>query len=324
MAFPEEPRASLRPVVVVTGCNSGIGFAVARLLREKNEFRVVATCRAHAVEELKNRLPENENFLIKELDVTSEQQREEVISEVFRKWRRIDALINNAGISYRSVVEHMDDASELKQLEVNYLGPMALIRLVFPPMREQGQGKIINVSSVSGLMAMPTMASYSASKHALEGASEALWYEAKPFGISVTILQLGFIKSKSFENVYYSKKAEISSHLEGPFADYYEHMGPFIARLMKLSRTRPEDVALRIYRLLRSKNPPLWAPATLDARLFFWWRKILPRRLFHKIMFSFLPGAHSLGGHFSKVKNNNKVRAPRLPSLKDQKSTPFS
>lgn len=289
------------PVVVVTGCSSGIGFALAQKLKSSKRFRVVATCRASKVNDLAQLLPENDNFLIRVLDVTDEKNREDLIAAIYQKWRRIDVLVNNAGISYRSVVEHMDDASEIKQLETNYLGPMALTRLVFPPMREQGGGKIINVSSVSGLMAMPTMASYSASKHALEGASEALWYEAKPFGIHVSIVQLGFIKSKSFERVYFSKKAQISQSLEGPFSDYYNNMGPFIERLMSLSLTNPDKVAKKIIRLIDRKKPPLWVSGTLDAVIFFWIRKLLPRRLFHKIMFSFLPGSRKLGEKHTKI-----------------------
>jgi len=78
-------------------------------------------------------------------------------------------LINNAGISYRGTVEHMDEASEMHQMNTNYLSPMALIRLALPYMRKRGRGKIINISSVSGMLAMPTMGSYSASKYALKG-----------------------------------------------------------------------------------------------------------------------------------------------------------
>src|SRR5690606_8275736 len=124
------------------------------------------------------------------------------------KWDGVSILINNAGISYRAVVEHMNDKDEQLQMAVNYFGPVALIRLVLPFMREQGRGKIINISSVSGMLAMPTMASYSASKHALEGVSEALWYEAKPLGVNVSLIQPGFIRSKSFKNVYFTEASE--------------------------------------------------------------------------------------------------------------------
>jgi short-subunit dehydrogenase len=97
-------------------------------------------------------------------------------------------------------VEHADIDERHAQHEVNYHGPMELVRLVLPTMREKRRGRIINVSSVSGMVAMPTMASYAASKFALEGATEALWYEVRPFKIRVSLVQPGFIRSSSFQN----------------------------------------------------------------------------------------------------------------------------
>lgn len=289
------------PVILVTGCGSGIGLALAHLLYQLPKYRVIVTAHhGHSVAELKKALPENERFMIHELDVTQPVQRENLIAYVYSKWRAIDVIVNNAGISYRSVIEHMDDESELKQIDTNYLGPMSLLRLVIPSMRENNSGKIINISSVSGMVAMPTMASYSASKHALEGASEALWYELRPYGISVTLVQPGFIKSNSFEKVYASKKAQLSYDLEGPYSEYYSNMGPFIKQLMERSPSTPEKIAQQILQLIQQKNPPLWSSATIDAALFFWIRKLLPRRFFHRIMYFLLPNANKWGEKYKK------------------------
>jgi len=299
--------------ILITGCSSGIGLALAEYFYSKTNHRIVATCRINSLNTLKTHFQESDRFMIRELDVTNDENREHLIAEILRKWKRIDTLINNAGLAYRSVIEHMDDESELHQLNTNYLGPLALTRLVFPSMRERGHGHIINVSSVSGIMAMPTMASYSASKHALEGASEALWYESKPFGISVSIVQLGFVNSNSFERVYFSKKAEISNNLEGPFSDYYQNMGPFIRRLMNLSPSTPHKIARRIAKLVEAKNPPLWVPATADAFVFYWFRKLMPRKLFHQIMFMLLPGSHRLGTRFKSKPKTLSQQNSRLP-----------
>ena len=204
-----------KPVVLVTGVSSGIGLALARLLWIRDEYRVVVTAREQSLERIKKESFHNtERFWIRPLDVTSVEQRKQLIEEINREWGAVNILINNAGISYRAVIEHMDDESEFNQMNTNYLGPMALTRLVLPGMRRRGRGKIINISSVSGMLAMPTMGSYSASKYALEGASESLWYELKPLGIRVSLVQLGFIKSNSFRNVYLtqaSKSCEIGS-----------------------------------------------------------------------------------------------------------------
>src|SRR6185312_12581338 len=119
------------------------------------------------------------------------------------------------------------------QLTVNYSAAIALTRLVLPHMRKQRFGRIINVSSVSGMMAMPTMGSYSASKFALEGASEAIWYELRPWNVKVTLLQPGFIHSEGFKNVYLSRLAkDAKENPADPYHKYYRHMEPFISAMM--------------------------------------------------------------------------------------------
>ena len=89
-------------------------------------------------------------------------------------------------------------------MDVNFRSPMELTRLVLPGMRAKRAGRIITVSSVGGMMAMPTMAAYSASKFALEGAHEALWYEVRPWGIRVSLVQPGFVHSDGFQKVRYT------------------------------------------------------------------------------------------------------------------------
>lgn len=280
-----------KPVILVTGCGSGIGRALAELLLERTEYRVVVTARGKSYESLKQSLVESDRFLIRALDVTSEIDRVALISEIQGMWGAIHILVNNAGISYRSVVEQMTEADEQIQMATNYLGPAGLIRLVVPSMRERGRGKIINVSSVSGMLAMPTMASYSASKYALEGMSEALWYEMKPLGINVSLIQPGFIHSNSFKNVYYSKLSRPEVSGQGPYADYYSNMNPFIEKLMGMSPTTSRDVARTILKVIRKENPPLWIPATWDAIFFYYVRRMLPRRFLLPILFNLLPRA---------------------------------
>jgi len=145
-------------VVLVTGVSSGIGLALARKLW-RTDYRVVATTRETSLARLAEEpfKKDNERFLLRPMDVTDAHQRERVIGEIDAAWGGIDILVNNAGISFRSVTEHMGEEDELQQLRTNYVGPMELIRLVLPKMREKRWGRIINVSSVGGMMAMPTM-----------------------------------------------------------------------------------------------------------------------------------------------------------------------
>lgn len=289
--FRRREVPTFQPVILVTGCASGIGLALANLLYTKSNYRVVITARSASLENQKKKFEESDRFLIRSLDVTDEKARTELVAEITKLWGGVNILINNAGISYRAVIEHMSAKEEQHQFATNYFGPVGLIRAVLPHMRELGRGKIINVSSVSGMLAMPTMGSYSASKYALEGLSEALWYEVKPLGINVSLIQPGFVRSQSFLKVHNSKQSEFSSETEALYSDYYQHMTPFIERLMGLSLTTPESVAKRILKVIRTENPPLWIPATVDAMVFYYLRRFVPRRFLLPLLFRTLPGA---------------------------------
>lgn len=289
-----------QPVIVVTGCGSGIGLALADFFYAQPRYRVVITARAHSLPFLKERFQENDRFWVHELDVTEDSQRRNLIESVLSRWGAVHILINNAGISYRSVIEHMTPEDEVRQMAVNYFGPMELTRLILPSMRDRGRGKLIYISSVSGMMAMPTMGAYSASKYALEGACEALWYEAKPYGIDVVLVQPGFVHSRSFENVYMTAKAKESIASGSVYSDYYAHMAPFVEKLMRISPTTPEQIAKLVLRIIRTENPPLWWPATLDAVLFYYVRRIVPRRFLLPFLFFCLPGAKNWGKKHTK------------------------
>lgn len=262
---------------------------------------MVVTARSKSYQSLCDRFPETERFWVRTLDVTLESDRQSLILEIESKWDGVNILINNAGISYRAVFEHMNDSEEKDQFNTNYFGPVSLIRAVLPKMRSFGRGKIINVSSVSGMLAMPTMGSYSASKYALEGVSEALWYELRPFGINVCLVQPGFVRSKSFQNVKYSTQSGPEHGFVGLYADYYQYMTPFIERLMGYSFTTPVSVAQRILKIIKKENPPLWIPATIDAKIFYYLRRFIPRRILLELLFATLPRArHWANKHTNK------------------------
>lgn len=285
----KKQRRAFKPVILVTGCSSGIGLALAKLLSKQSMYRVIATARKESLPLLQAQFEENDHFLIRSLDITSKVERNKLIAEITQKWLGVDILINNAGVSYRAVIEHMNYEDERHQFEVNYFGPLELIRAVLPHMRRVGRGKIINVSSVSGMLAMPTMGAYSASKYALEGLSESLWYEVRPLGINVSLIQPGFIRSKSFLKVKYTDRSSPDNDTDGLYADYYQNMTPFIERLMGLSLTTPDDVARRILRVIRKEKPPLWIPVTIDALFFYYLRRFVPRRFLMIFLFAALP-----------------------------------
>lgn len=303
---------STKPVIIVTGCSSGIGLELAGQLYRRTDLNIVLTARERSLQGLRDQFADNERVMVRQLDITDEDNIYALINEVTSEWGRIDTIINNAAVCFRAVVEHMDTESELMQLKTNYLGPMNLIRAVLPILREQRSGQIINVSSVSGMLAMPTMGSYSASKHALEGATEALWYEAKPFGIRVNLVQLGFINSSSFKRVVLSHKADISVALGGPHSEYYRSMTPMIEKLMSFSLTSSESVAKNIIRLIDKPTSVLRVPLTVDAILFAVIKKVIPSFLFNRLLYFLLPGSMKWGGRWKAQKAALKKKTPAL------------
>jgi hypothetical protein len=225
-----------------------------------------------------------------------EEERRAVVEEINRSLGGVDILINNAAFMFRSVLEHVEEKEVLEQMGTNFRAPLALIRLCLPMMRARRSGRIINISSVGGMMAMPTMGIYNASKFALEGATEALYYELRPWRIAVTLVEPGFINSDAFRLVRYTTKSGES--MRDPSEAYYGHyrfMTDFIARTMGRAPGTPERVARTVLRVIEQRDPPLRVPGTPEARLFDLARRFLPRRFYHWALYQGLPHADCWG-----------------------------
>lgn len=278
-------------VVLITGASTGLGLALVKELSQSSRYHVIATARQSSLHRFKSEgVVESQNLWIRPLDVLSQIERDSVIREANEKLGGIDVLVNNAGYCLRSVVEQVNETERLKQIDTNFRAPMALIRGVLPHMRKKRAGHIINLSSVGGMMAMPTMSIYSASKFALEGATEALWYEVRPWNINVCLIQPGFINSDSFKNVKLSRESRKSiQDKNNPYYYHYKSMAPFIEKMMNLSPATPETIAQKIRKVIESQNPPLRVPVTIDAYIFGILRKILPRGFYHAMMYYSLP-----------------------------------
>ncbi len=284
-------------IVLITGASTGLGLALTKELMRYSHFHVIATARDSSLHRFaKEGLFENENLWIRPLNVLLKSDRDAVINEATRKLGGVDVLVNNAGYCLRGVVEQVNETERLKQIDTNFRAPMALIRGVLPHMRRRRFGHIINVSSVSGMMAMPTMSIYSASKFALEGATEALWYEVRPWNIKVSLIQPGFINSDSFKNVELTRESRKSiQDKNNPYYYHYNSMAPFIAKMMRISPSTPEKIAKKIVNVINSHNPPLRIPVTVDAVIFGLLRKLLPRRFYHAFMYYSLPRVYRWG-----------------------------
>ncbi len=300
--------------VLVTGASTGVGLELARLLLSETNHRLVLTARPASLERFAAEgITASSRVMLVPLDVTDDESRREAIRKVQNRWGGIDVLVNNAGISYRSVVEHVTDNERIAQLEANFFGPMALMRLVLPYMRAQRFGRIINVSSVGGMTAMPTMSVYSASKFALEGASEALWYEVRPWGIHVSLVRPGFINSEGFTKVQYTTHAAISlADPSEPYHAHYKNMQELIDGLMTLTFHTSRDVAETILATVERKNPPLWVAGTWDAWIFNLMRSFLPSGLYRRLLYAGLPRIWEWGpGEAKRKRLDTLVDPPR-------------
>ena len=182
--------------VLITGCSSGIGRATAYAFLDE-EWRVYATARNPAdVEQLGEA-----GCDISTLDVTDPDDVERVVDRVVEEEGRIDSLVNNAGYGQHGPLEDVRQELFERQFDVNVLGPHRLVRAVLPHMREREEGTIVNVSSVAGRLAAPGMGAYSASKHAVEGYSDALRREVEPFGVDVSVVQPGPVETSFRDRV---------------------------------------------------------------------------------------------------------------------------
>jgi NAD(P)-dependent dehydrogenase (short-subunit alcohol dehydrogenase family) len=176
--------------VLVTGCSSGIGAATAARLAGAG-WNVYATARRP--ETLAGLEAKGCKMLA--LDVVDEDSRQAAVEAVVAAEGAVGVLVNNAGFSQSGAVESIPDDRVHAQFETNVFGPLALTRLVLPGMREQGWGKIVNLSSMGGRFTFPGGGLYHASKHAIEALSDALRFEVKSFGVDVIVIQPGLIRT---------------------------------------------------------------------------------------------------------------------------------
>ncbi len=182
--------SSVSRAVLVTGCSSGIGWATAERLARRG-WAVYATARN--VEEI-SPLAERGCRLLS-LDVTDEDSMRGAVEEVERIEGAVGVLINNAGYSQSGAVEEVPMDKVRRQFETNVFGLVRMCQLVLPGMREQGFGRIVNLSSMGGRLTFPGGGFYHASKHAVEAISDALRFEVRGFGVEVVVVEPGLIRT---------------------------------------------------------------------------------------------------------------------------------
>jgi NAD(P)-dependent dehydrogenase (short-subunit alcohol dehydrogenase family) len=261
-------------VVLVTGASSGIGAACAEMLAKRG-FRVYG-CSRHP-----DFKPSGYQAL--RMDVTDDQSVDQAVAQVIREAGSIDALVNNAGCGLAGAAEDTASAEAHHQMDVNFMGPFRVARAVLPGMRQCRSGVIVNVSSLGGLFGLPFQSFYSASKFALEGWTESLRFEVRPFGIRVVLIEPGDVKTGFTGNRVLAGRATGSSAYHDRFA---RCMG--VVENEETHGVAPEAIAKLVCKIVEGgANGPRYTCGAALQRLSAVLKRILPGRLFETIIGSF-------------------------------------
>lgn len=271
-------------IAVVTGSSSGIGLVTCVELA-RNGYRIVATMRdmgrSGRLEEATQKAGVRDRLDMRRLDITETDTIAGAVEAIIRDHGRIDVLVNNAGFSSAGFAEDILLHELRHQMETNFFGNVAMTKAVLPVMRTQRSGHIIQVSSIVGRAPVPLLSSYSASKFALEGWSEALRVEVHSLGIRVVLIEPGDYATDIWtRNVVIGKQA---AHPSSPNRERSLRFVEFI-KTRAPKRRDPREVAQLIVRVANDSNPKLRYLIGPDAKLHLRFRALMPWRRYERIV----------------------------------------
>jgi short-subunit dehydrogenase len=270
--------------VLITGCSSGFGLTMVQELLNDGHY-VIATLRsAESRMNLFDHLQASykENLRIESLDVTLKEDRDRIKQMMEKEFDgKLNVLINNAGTGYFGALEDYDEDQIRKQMEVNFFAPTLMIK-EFLPLLRNAKGKIINITSIMGQYSTPLGSLYSASKYALEGISEGLYYELDGQGVQVTTIAPGGHRTNFLESSVWAKNSKERSSI------YFNLTQSFIGFTQKLS-SRPNApdsgaVASTVKKLVKRSVMPRQITVGKDAKMVILMKRILPFNLYQKMM----------------------------------------
>jgi short-subunit dehydrogenase len=269
-------------VAIVTGASAGIGEASARWLAREGARVVMAARRLDRLDQVKREIEAAGGIgMSVAADITSDDDRKRLVRETVEKFGRIDALVNNAGYGQRGPIETVPVENIRQNFETNLFSLIALTQLVIPVMREQGSGRIINISSVAGRIARPLSSVYDATKHALEAISDGLREELAPFGIEVVIIEPGFIITEFLQVANEVSRPVVEQ--EGPYAPFFAGLSAGFQRMRKIAG-RPDDIAELVVKAMATARPRTRYAAPRHARIAIALKRWLPERLFNYLV----------------------------------------
>ena len=237
------------PVWFITGCSTGFGRELAQLVLKRG-WRVIVTARdVERVQDLTRGY--EDRALALPLDVTRNDDIAAAVKAAEERFGAIDVLVNNAGYGYQASIEEGDDAEIRAQFETNVFGLAAMTRAVLPGMRARRHGHIVNISSQAGFIGYPGSGYYAATKHAVEGLSDALAKEVAPLGIKVTCVEPGPFRTDWAGRSLQQRRPTIS--------DYQGTVGARLETTANYSGKQPGDparAAQAIIKAVEAQDPP--------------------------------------------------------------------
>src|SRR2546430_4174794 len=263
--------------ILITGATDGLGRAAALLLAERG-YRVFAAGRSVEKRVQLDTLAKEKGLPLEtlEMDVADDRSVERAVAVVHQKTGQIDVLINNAGLAYFATVEDMNMEDWRRQFETNFFGVVRVTRAALRKMRERRSGRIIMISSVSGLVTPPTQGAYSASKHAMEGLSNALRHELYPFEVKTILIEPGYIVTNIQQTAVQLVQRYQEKIQNGPYAKVYAGSWSGAKSSRAKSKTTPEDCARIILRAIEAPKPKPRYGVTPLATTLKWAKRLLP------------------------------------------------
>ncbi|MEI5676680.1 MULTISPECIES: oxidoreductase [unclassified Mesorhizobium] len=254
-------------VALVTGASSGIGRATAKAL-QKAGFRVFGTSRRGSAES-------SDGITMLACDVTDDASVAKLVDDVLAEAGRIDLLVNNAGIGLFGGAEESSTAQAKSLFDVNVFGVFRMTNAVLPTMRRQGTGRIVNLSSVQGFIPAPYFALYASTKHAVEGYSESLDHELRPFGIRVVLVEPAYTRTSFEDNL--ARPDQLLGIYDAARAD----MTVTVRKAMEKGDA-PEVVAETVLKAATDPAPKRRYAAGKMARQVSFLRRFVPESAFDK------------------------------------------
>lgn len=260
--------------MLITGASSGIGKETVRYFARRG-WKVAATMRNTSNAGNLINIP---GVAVYRLDVTQPHNVEETINKAWKDMNGIDVIVNNAGYGAIGILEGANDEQIVRQMDTNFFGTLRVIRNVLPLMRKRGRGTIINLSSIAGRMGLPLYSLYHSSKYAVEGFTESLYYEARPFNIKVRLIEPGPIRTE-FNG---RSKDEIIPPDDERYIAISQKVSHFYNATYKYA-AEPKVVASTIFRAANSKGNRLRYPAGSQSHMLLFFYRITPLPVFRLV-----------------------------------------